>query len=111
MRRNFAAAGRVYALPLLACMSACSNLPPAQQATIKQVLTVACNIDGVVVPIAQPIVATIGPAGTTVAGVDGLLVHPAVVAACKAYNGTPVAVAPASPVGIAWPDGATKPPT
>ena len=41
MRRNLA-------LALLVCLSACSNVTPEQQATIRQVLTVACNVDGVV---------------------------------------------------------------
>ena len=76
MRRNLA-------LPLLVGLSACSNLTPEQHAKIRQVLTVACNVDGVVVPVAQPIVATLGQAGATAADVD-LLVHPAVVEACKA---------------------------
>jgi hypothetical protein len=84
------------ALALLVCLSACSNVTPEQQATIRQVLTVACNVDGVVVPVAQPIVATLGPAGATAANVD-LLVHPAVVAACKALNGVPASVTLASP--------------
>jgi hypothetical protein len=82
---------RIMALPLLACLSACSNVTPEQQATIRQVLTVACNVDGVVIPVAQPIVATLGPAGATAAQVD-LLVHPAVVEACKTINGVPVSV-------------------
>ena len=59
-------------------------------------LTVACNVDGIVVPLAQPIVATLGPAGATTTNVD-LLVHPAVVAACKALNGVPASVTPTSP--------------
>jgi hypothetical protein len=37
---------------MLACLSACGNVTPEQQATIRQVLTVACNVDGVVVPVA-----------------------------------------------------------
>jgi hypothetical protein len=89
MRRNTA-------LALLVCLSACSNVTPQQQATIRQVMTVACNVDGIVVPVAQPIVATLGPAGATTANLD-LLVHPAVVAACKALNGVPASVTPTSP--------------
>ena len=89
MRRNTA-------LALLVCLSACSNMTPDQQAKIAQVLTVACNVDGVVVPVAQPIVATLGPAGAATTNMD-LLVHPAVVAACKALNGVPASVTPTSP--------------
>ncbi len=93
MRRNLA-------LTLFVCLSACSNLTPEQHATIRQVLTVACNVDGVVVPVAQPVVATLGAAGATVTGVD-LLVHPAVVAACKSISGVPVTVTPvSSPVTV-----------
>jgi hypothetical protein len=84
---------RIMALPLLACLSACSNVTPEQQATIRQVLTGACNVDGVVIPLAQPIVATLGPAGATAAQVD-LLVHPAVIEACKTINGVPMSVTP-----------------
>ena len=54
---------------------------------IRQVLTVACKVDGVVVPVAQPIVATLGSAGADTANVD-LLLHPAVVEACKAASGS-----------------------
>ena len=86
----------ILALALLVCLSACNNMTPEQQTTIKQVLTVACNVDGVLVPVAQPIVATLGPAGTAVANID-LLVHPSVVAACKAVNGVPASVTPVSP--------------
>jgi hypothetical protein len=89
MRRNLA-------LALFVCLPACSNLTPEQHAKIKQVLAVACNVDGVVVPVAQPIVATLGAAGATAAGV-GLLVHPAVVEACKSLSGVPVSVTPVSP--------------
>jgi hypothetical protein len=89
MRRNTA-------LALLVCLSACSNPTPQQRATIKQVLTVACDVDGVIVPVAQPVVATLGPAGAATADVD-LLVHPAVVAACKAVSGVPANVTTAGP--------------
>jgi hypothetical protein len=88
------------ALALLACLPACSNVTPEQQATIRQVLTVACNVDGLLVPVAQPIVATLGPVGATAAQVD-LLVHPAVVEACKTIDGVPVSVTPVgAPVTI-----------
>jgi hypothetical protein len=97
MQRNLVIAAHLYALPLLAGLSACSNMSPDQQARMQQALTVACNVDGVMVPIAQPIVATIGTGGATAANVDSLLVHPAVVLACKAMNGTPETAVPVSP--------------
>jgi hypothetical protein len=96
------------ALSLLVCLSACSSMTPEQQVQVRQVLTVACNVDGVVVPVAQPVVATLGPAGATASNVD-LLVHPAVVAACKAVSGVPVGVTPVSPPVTVPADTAAKP--
>jgi hypothetical protein len=101
MRRNFA-------LALLVGLSACGNLTPEQNARIREVLTVACNVDGVVVPVAQPIVATLGRPGATAANVD-LLVHPAVVEACKHVSGVPVSVTEVSPPVIVPADTAVKP--
>jgi hypothetical protein len=103
---------RQFALPLLGCLAACSNVTPSQQAQLTQAVTVACNVDGVLVPVAQPVVATLGPGGTTVANVDALLVHPAVVAACTALKGTPASATPASaPVVAAAPVSAPAPST
>jgi hypothetical protein len=87
----FAAIGAC-GLPLIGSLSACGNIPPDQQAKVTQALAVACNVDGAVVPVAQPVVATLGPSGTTVVGADSLLVHPAVVAACQRLGGTPAGV-------------------
>ena len=92
--RRFIKAG---ALPcLISLLSACSNVSPAQQAQITQALAVACYVDGVTVPIAQPIIASLGPNGAAVANWDSLLLHPAVIQACAALNGTPASVAPAT---------------
>lgn len=73
------------------------------QAALQADITVACTVDGVVVPIAQPIVASLGTAGAAVSAAD-LFIHPAVVAACSAVKGTPatavmtsVSVAPTTP--------------
>ena len=49
-------------LPLVAGQSACSTMPPDQQVKVTQALAVACNVDGAVVPVAQPVVATLGRA-------------------------------------------------
>jgi len=87
------------ALALLACLSAC-NTAPQQQAKLIEILTVACNVDGVMVPVAQPIVATLGTAGAAVTSVD-LMVHPAVVAACQAVKGVPVSATPVAAVNPA----------
>jgi hypothetical protein len=79
---------------LLACLAAsCSNMTPAQQ----QALHVACNVDGAIVPAAQPVIASMGNGGATASTIDSLLVHPAVVAACAALNGTPASVTLTSP--------------
>jgi hypothetical protein len=95
---------RFTALPLLACLGACSNLTPAQQAQVTEAIAVACNVDGTLVPVAQPIVATSGPNAAKAADVDALLVHPAVVAACAALKGTPVSATPVTvPIAAAPP--------
>ena len=75
---------------------------------MRQVLTVACNVDGAVVPVAQPVVASLGNDGANVAKAD-LLVHPAVVAACKALDGSPAGVAPAG-IPVATVGGEAPPP-
>jgi hypothetical protein len=43
----------------------------------------ASTVDGVVVPMAQPVVTTLGSGGAAAANVACLLVHPAVAAACQ----------------------------
>jgi hypothetical protein len=83
---------RILALPLLVCVYSCSNTTPSQQAQITQALSVICSVDGVLVPVAQPVVASIGPNGAAAANVDSLLVHPAVVAACASLQGKPASV-------------------
>ncbi len=85
---------RIFALTLLYCLAACGNLTPDQQARITQELTVACAVDGILVPLANPVVASLGTGGTAAANVDNLLVHPAVVAACNAIGGAPVSAKP-----------------
>jgi hypothetical protein len=85
---------RIITLPLLACLYACSNPTPSQQAQITQALAVVCNVDGVLVPVAQPVVASLGTGGATAANIDSLLVHPAVVAACATLKGMPASATP-----------------
>lgn len=81
-------------LLLAFCLTGCA-LTPAQQTTVETdvlvALKVACLVDSVVVPIAQPVVASLGPTGAAISAAD-LLAHPAVVAACSAINGTPASV-------------------
>ena len=83
---------RIFALSLLSCLAACGNLSPDQQAQVVQELTVACTVDGMLVPLASPVVASRG--GAAAANADNLLVHPAVVAACNAIDGTPASARP-----------------
>ena len=71
-------------LLLLLALAGCSS------AQIQVAVKVVCRADEVIVPIAQPIIATIPAPGVgTAVTVDQLLVHPAVVAACHpALTGT-----------------------
>ena len=87
---------RVFAPALLVGLAACGNITPERDARMRAVIDVACNVDGIVVPVAQPIVATLGRPGATATGVD-LLVHPAVLEACKHVNGVPVSVTEVGP--------------
>jgi hypothetical protein len=85
---------RFFALPLLSCLAACGNLTPDEQTQITQELIVACAVDGMLVPIAKPVVASLGTGGAAAANADSLLVHPAVVAACNTIGGTPAMAKP-----------------
>lgn len=75
----------------LLALGACSA---QQQTAATQALRVACQVDGTVVPVAQPVVASLGPTGAAIAATDAALVHPAVVAACASLGGVPVSTAP-----------------
>lgn len=85
---------RIFALSLLSSLAACGNLTPDQQAQITQELIVACAVDGMLVPIARPVAASLGTDGAATANTDNLLVHPAVVAACNAIGGMPASAKP-----------------
>lgn len=58
----------------------------------RQIIGAACKVDGVAQPIAVSVVPTLVPQATPIASIDNALVHPAVVKACDAIGGTPVAV-------------------
>ena len=79
-----------------ACLLTACNLTPAQQAQVQIALSVACNVDGLLVPIAQPVVAGLVPSAAGVVALDQALVHPAVVQACAAVGGAPASVKPAA---------------
>jgi len=85
---------RIFALSLLSSLAACGNLTPDQQARMTQELTVACAVDGMLVPLASPVVASLGTDGAAAANYDNALVHPAVVAACNAIGGAPASAKP-----------------
>ena len=95
------------ALALLACLAGCADITPSQQAQVVEALSVACNVDGMLVPVAQPVVASIGPSGAAAANMDSLLVHPAVVAACQAVKGTPASVTPVGAPATVTPVGSS----
>lgn len=70
-----------------------SSLPTSaqiRQQRIARYLAIGCAVDGVVVPLGQPLVALLGPVGAGVATADVLLVHPLVVRACALRHGTPI---------------------
>jgi len=79
-----------------ACLLTACNLTPAQQAQVQLALSVACNVDGALVPIAQPVVAGLVPSAAGIVTLDQALVHPAVVQACATLGGTPASVKPAT---------------
>jgi hypothetical protein len=96
---------RIFALSLLSGLAAC-NLTPGQQAQITQELIVACTVDGMLVPLASPVVASLGTSGAAAVNFDNALVQPAVVAACNAIGGTPASAKP-----VVAPTPATTSPT
>jgi len=66
--------------------------PQTQFKVQKKALSVACDIDGVVVPLGDPVVAQAAPSGASDTSVDALLTHPAVVHACSLVGGRPAIV-------------------
>ena len=84
------------AIAAVCLLAACNNLTPAQQAQVQLALSVACNVDGALVPIAQPVVAGLVPSAAGIVTLDQALVHPAVVQACAAMGGAPASVKAAS---------------
>lgn len=69
----------------------------AQSPQVQQAMTVACNADGIVVPLGQQVVGQLGSAGALASGVDQLLVHPLVVQECDKLKAKPVAVPATTP--------------
>ena len=81
----------------LLVLSACGLTPDQQaqlQVTIRQDAGVACMIDGVVQPIAAPVLAALVPTAAGAVGIDTLAIHPAVAAFCASLGGTPAALPP-----------------
>ena len=73
----------------IALAAGCTPLNKQQQ----QALTIGCQIDSVVQPLAVNTLPVLAPGTAPAAQVDTLLVHPAVVAACARLGGVPAAVA------------------
>jgi hypothetical protein len=74
-----------------ACTST-GTLSPAEA----RVIQVACRVDALVQPVLVTLAPEAFPGLAPLAGTDQALVHPAVVALCKAAGGTPSAVTAAS---------------
>ena len=74
---------------LIGSIGACAKITPQQQ----QALTIGCQVDSVVQPLAVSTLPVLAPGTAPAAQVDALLVHPAVVAACGRLGGVPAAVA------------------
>jgi hypothetical protein len=79
---------------LAAVGGAVSGCTAQQQAQATVAIQIACQVDGSVQPIAAGVVSSLGPAAAAAASTDSLLVHPAIVAACKTVGGTPVVTTP-----------------
>lgn len=88
-------AALLMAIMLPVMLGACA-IDPATKAQLQQAVKVACDVDGMVVPIADPVVLGLVPQSAPIITVDQALVHPAVVAVCKGYGGTPAMAAPAT---------------
>jgi hypothetical protein len=106
MRRIIAVAIGMYALPLFASLSGCANPTPDQQARIMRALVVACDVDGAVVPLAQPVLTVLAPDAANSASVGMTVLHPAVVAACQQIGGAPAGVTPVTAPSSAQTDAA-----
>ena len=74
----------------------------------EQVLTVACNVDGIVVPVAQPIVATLGPPGAA-AQASICWCIPRWSRHARQLSGVPASATPVSPAETAPPEADAKP--
>jgi len=79
---------------LAAVGGAVSACTAQQQAQATVAIQIACQVDGSVQPIAAGVVSSLGPAAAAAASTDSLLVHPAIVSACKSLGGTPVVTTP-----------------
>ena len=86
------------AVAVVALVAACQDgaLTPAAQNAIK----VACHVDALAQPVAVTLAPGVAPGLAPIAATDAALVHPAVVEACKAVNGTPAAVTVAAPAAV-----------
>jgi hypothetical protein len=74
----------ILALALAGC-----TLTPGEQ----KIVSVACKLDAVAQTVVVAVAPTVVPATSPAVSLDQALVHPAVVAACAQFGGTPVAVA------------------
>jgi hypothetical protein len=101
-RHPGAVVGVILAVATLALMVRCAPLSPGQQ----QVVDVLCDRDAalqpVVVPVvifASPVAGPVAPAVVGAATFDQLVLHPAVLDACRQYHSKPAAVVAVVPPG------------
>jgi len=95
---------RFFLIPAALCaglsVGACSA---SQQAAAQKAIGIGCMVDGAIQPIAAPVLAAAIPSTAGGVTADTLLVHPAIVAACAAEKGVPVATESSAPTTAATP--------
>ena len=88
----------LFLIPAAMCaglsVAACSA---NQQAAAQKAIGIGCMVDGAVQPIAAPVLAAAVPSTAGAVTADTLLVHPAIVAACAAVKGVPIATVSSTP--------------
>ena len=104
--RNALLSAAAFAAVALAAACEDGSLTPAAQQAIK----IACNVDALAQPVAVTLAPSVAPGLAPIAATDQALVHPAVVAACKAVNGTPAAVTVTAPAASPAPAPVTVSP-
>ena len=77
---------------VIAALASCSNLTPTEV----KILHAACDIDGLIQPVAVQVAPTVVPALSGVASADAALLHPYIVTKCAELGGTQATQVPAT---------------